>query len=241
MFRFFTDLVGGVSVEVPRYKNFAVRVDSVIQAITAKTKLILLATPNNPTGTITPKEDILRILESGLPLLIDEAYYEFSEQTVAPLVSSYPNLMVLRTFSKWAGLAGLRIGYGMFPERIAEYLMNIKEPYCVNAAAMAAVRETLFEIEYLMINVRKIIAERERLFGLLEEFNWLKPYPSQANFILCSVLNGRADALKNKLEDRGVLVRHFNQPLLAEFIRISIGRPQDSDMLVKVLQEIGGR
>jgi histidinol-phosphate aminotransferase len=212
-----------------------------MQAITAKTKLILLATPNNPTGTLIPREDILRILESGLPLLVDEAYYEFTGQTVAPLIGSYPNLMVLRTFSKWAGLAGLRIGYGMFPEHIAEYLMNIKEPYCVNAAAMLAVRETLCDIEYLMVNVRKIIAERERLFWLLEEFNWLKPYPSQANFILCYVLNGRAGALKNKLEDRGIFVRHFNQPKLADFIRISIGRPQDSDILVKVLQEIGGR
>jgi histidinol-phosphate aminotransferase len=180
------------------------------------------------------------VLDTGVPVLVDEAYYEFTGQTVAPLMEQYPNLMVLRTFSKWAGLAGLRIGYGLFPPKIAGYLMSIKEPYCVNAAAMVAVRETLKDIDYLMANVKTIIAERQRLFTGLEKLGWLRPYPSQANFILCAVEKGSAADLQRELEERGILVRYFDQPLLRNCIRISVGRPADTDILLKTLKEIGG-
>ena len=240
MFRFFTDLCGGTPVEVPRDENFAVRVDVVKAAITKKTKVILLATPNNPTGTIIPRQVILEILDTGLPVLVDEAYYEFTGETVAPLVGQYKNLMVLRTFSKWAGLAGLRIGYGLFPSKIAEYLLRIKEPYCVNQAALVAVRESLKDIDYLMGTVKAIVAERERLFTELEKISWLKPYPSWANFILCSVLKGKASALQQELQNRGILVRYFDQPLLKDSVRISVGKPEHTDALIKALHEIGG-
>jgi len=239
MFRFFIELCNGKPVEVRRDKKFGVDVDAVKKAITGKTKLILLATPNNPTGTIMPREDILKVLDTGLPVVVDEAYYEFTGETVAPLVGKYRNLMVLRTFSKWAGLAGLRIGYGMFPNKIADYLLRIKEPYCVNVAALVAVRESLKDIDYLMSNVNTIIAERKRLFSRLEKIEWLKPYPSQANFILCSVLKGGAREIQQELEDRGILVRYFDQPLLKESVRISIGRPEENDILVETLKEMG--
>ncbi|HEX78601.1 MAG TPA: histidinol-phosphate transaminase [Dehalococcoidia bacterium] len=239
MFRFFTDLCGGKVIEVKRDDNFTVDVAAVEKAITNKTKLIMLATPNNPTGTITPHGDILKILDTGVPVVVDEAYYEFTEETVAPLIGRYKNLMVLRTFSKWAGLAGLRVGYGMFPVKIADYLLRIKEPYCVNAAALVAVKESLEDVNYLMANVKTIIAERERLFSSLEAMEWLKPYPSQANFILCSVLRGSARELQQKLEERGILVRYFDQPLLEDSVRISIGRPEENDILVETLNELG--
>ena len=239
MFRFFIKLCNGTPVEVPRDENFKVDVNAVKKAITDKTKLILLATPNNPTGTMTPYKDILEILDTGVPVLVDEAYYEFTSETIAPLVGKYKNLMVLRTFSKWAGLAGLRVGYGMFPTKIADYLLRIKEPYCVNVAALVAVRESLEDIDYLMSNVKTIIAERERLFSRLKKMQWLKPYPSQANFILCSVLKGKAKELQQRLEDRGILVRYFDQPLLEDSLRISIGRPEENDILVETLNELG--
>ena len=238
MFRFFIELNGGTTVEVPRDENFAVNVSAVKKAITKKTKLILLATPNNPTGTLIPREDILKLLGSGLPVLVDEAYYEFARETVAPLVDKYQNLMVLRTFSKWAGLAGLRIGYGLFPTKIADCLLRIKEPYCVNVAALVAVRESLKDVDSLMGRVKAIIAERERLFGELKKLKWLKPFPSQANFILCSVLVG-ARQLQQKLESRGILVRCFDEALLRDCIRISVGRPEENDILFETLNELG--
>jgi len=238
IYRFSTDLCGGTLVEVPRDKDFAVNVSAVKAAISKKTKMIFLVNPNGPTGTIIPRRDILQLLYCGLPLVIDEAYYEFSGQTVAPLVSQYENLMVLRTFSKWAGLAGLRVGYGLFPPKIADYLLRIKMPYNVNVAAVVAVQESLKDINYLMSNIQSILVERDRLFTELAKIEWLKPFPSQANFILCSVLKGEAWELRQKLQDKGILVRYFDEPLLRNFIRISVGKPEHTDALIKALKEI---
>ncbi|MBA7703388.1 Histidinol-phosphate aminotransferase [subsurface metagenome] len=198
----------------------------------------MLANPNNPTGTITPRQDILELIDTGLPVLVDEAYYEFSGETVAPLVNRYENLMVLRTFSKWAGLAGLRVGYGLFPPKIADYLLRIKIPYNVNVVALVAVEESLKDMNYLMGRVEAIIAERGRLFGELKKLRWLKPFPSRANFILCSVLNGEAKELRQKLQDKGILVRYFDEPILRDFIRFSVGKPEHTDALIKALKEV---
>ncbi len=238
IYRFSTELCGGTVVEVSREENFAIDVAAVKAAISKKTKLIFLANPNNPTGTIIPNQDILEILDTGLPVLVDEAYYEFSRQTVAPQVGKYENLMVLRTFSKWAGLAGLRVGYGLFPPKIADFLLRIKIPYNVNVAALVAVEESLKDIDYLMGTVKAIIAERGRLFEKLKKIKWLKPFPSQANFILCSVLKGEAKELRQKLQEKGILVRYFEEPRLRNFIRISVGKPEHTDALMKALKEI---
>ncbi len=238
IYRFSTELCGGRLVEVSRDENFAIDVSAVKVAITNRTKVICLANPNNPSGTITPRRDILELLDTGLPVLLDEAYYEFSGQTVAPLLRQYQNLMVLRTFSKWTGLAGLRVGYGFFPPKIAELLLTIKIPYNVNIAAQVAVEASLEDIDYLVGTVKAIIAERERLFALLKRVKWLKPYPSQANFILCLVLKGEAVELRQKLEKKGILVRYFEQGRLKDFIRISVGKPEHTDALMQALREI---
>jgi histidinol-phosphate aminotransferase len=147
--------------------------------------------------------------------------------------------MVLRTFSKWAGLAGLRVGYGIFPPEIAGYLLKIKLPYNVNVAALVAVQESLKDVDYLMSRVKAIIAERDRMFQELEKLDWLKPFPSQANFIFCSVLKGDAGELQQKLQQKGILIRYFNLPRLQNSIRISVGKPEDTDALIKVLRELG--
>jgi histidinol-phosphate aminotransferase len=238
IYRFSTDLCGGKLVEVPRDEDFAVNVSAIRAAITRKTKVICLANPNNPSATLTPRQDIMEILDTGVPLLLDEAYYEFSRQTVAPLVGQRDNLMVLRTFSKWAGLAGLRAGYGLFPTKIANYLLSIKMPYNVNVAALVAIRESFKDMDYLMGTVQAIIDEHDRLFSKLKKIAWLKPYPSQANFILCEVLKGNAKSLWQKLQDKGILVRYFDQPRLQNCIRISVGKPEHTDALIKVLQKL---
>ncbi|MBL7126898.1 MAG: histidinol-phosphate transaminase [Dehalococcoidales bacterium] len=239
MYRTRTIINGAELINVPRDDNYAVEIGAVKAAITPKTKLIILANPNSPTGTVTTEKDISTLLETGVPVLVDEAYYEFCGKTVVPLVDRYPNLMVLRTFSKWAGLAGLRVGYGIFPPEIASYLIKIKLPYNVSVAALVAVQESLEDVDYLMEKVKAIIAERERLFQELRKIDWLKPFPSQANFIFCSVQKGDAGGLRQRLQQKGILVRYFDQPLLQNSIRISVGRPEDTDTLVKVLQELG--
>jgi histidinol-phosphate aminotransferase len=228
----------GRLVEVPRDRDFAVSVSAIKAAISKRTKIILLDNPNNPTGNLTPDDDILEMIDTGLPVLVDEAYVEFAGETVISLVGKYQSLMVLRTFSKWAGLAGLRVGYGIFPPQIASYLMTIKLPYNVNAAAIVAVRESLKDIDYLMTNVRAIVAERERLFAELKKLSFLTPFPSRANFILCSVRDGLANEFHERLKGKGILVRYFGTPLLQGFIRISVGKPEHTDVLIKALHDI---
>jgi histidinol-phosphate aminotransferase len=238
IYSFSTEICEGRLVSVPRDETFNVDVKAAKAAITAKTKVICLANPNNPTGNLTPREDILELLETGVPLLLDEAYCEFSGETLAPLVGKHPNLMILRTFSKWAGLAGLRVGYGLFPAKIADYLLTIKMPYNVNVAALVAVEESLKDIEYLMGTVKKIIAERARLSAELGKLSWMKVYPSRANFVLCRVLKGNARSLRQKLQDKGVLVRYFDQAPLQDCVRISAGKPEHTDALMRALREI---
>jgi histidinol-phosphate aminotransferase len=238
IYRFSTEICGGTVVGLKRREDYSVDVGAVKKAISSKTKLIFLATPNNPTGNVVPRKDILEIIDTGLPVVVDEAYYEFSGETLLPQAIKCDNLMVLRSFSKWAGLAGLRVGYGVFQPGIVRYLMSIKIPHNVSVAAEIAVRESLADLDYLQDKVKDIIKERSRLFNKLEKIKWLKPYPSQANFIFCTVLEGNAGELHKKLQKKGVLIRYFDNPLLKNSIRISVGKPEHTDALMKALNEL---
>jgi len=239
IYRFSTQICGGKLIEVPRDADYGLDLPAIKAAIDRGTKLIFVANPNAPTGNLATDSEIKEILELDLPTVIDEAYYEFSGMTAVPLMKKYGNLMVIRTFSKWAGLAGLRVGYGLFPPVIADYLHKIKIPYNVNVAALVAVSESMKDLDYLMGNVNKIIIERARLFAELKKIRWLKVYPSSANYIFCLVLKGKAGDLQEKLQRRGILVRYFAKPRLDNCIRISVGKPEDTDAIIKELNEIG--
>jgi histidinol-phosphate aminotransferase len=240
IYSFSTKLCNGVLVDVPRDDAFNINIAKVKAAINPRTKLIFVTNPNNPTGNLTPEKDIIQLLKTGVPVVVDEAYYEFSRQTVVPLMSKHENLIILRTFSKWAGLAGLRVGYGLFPPQIADFILRIKIPYNVNAAAQIAVAESLQDIDYLMASVQKLVEERARLIDQLQKVNWLHVYPTDSNFILCRVKNMEAIDLHKKLQTKGILIRYFDQPRLKDCIRISVGKPEHTDALVKTLREIGG-
>jgi histidinol-phosphate aminotransferase len=238
IYRFSIQICGGKLIELQRDEDFAINTNGLEKFLDKTTKLIFLANPNAPTGNLTPQEDIIKLLETGIPTVVDEAYFEFSGVTVLPLMKQYDNLMVIRTFSKWAGLAGLRVGYGIFPIIIANYLHRIKIPYNVNVAALLAVEESMKDIEYLMGKTKEINREKDRLLDKLRKVSWLKPYPSQANFILCQVLKGRAKDVQQKLQADGILIRYFDKPRLNNCIRISVGKPEHTDLLIKALQEI---
>jgi len=239
IFRIRTQICGGTLVEVPRNEDFSVNVKAVKAAITKKTKMIVLVSPGNPTGTLMPQKDILEIMDTALPVIVDEAYVEFSGETVSHLVSQFENMMVIRTLSKWAGLAGIRIGYGIFPTQIVNELMKVKHAFNVNSAAVIAVRESLKDLDYLLGNVKKIIAERERLFAELSQLTFLKPYPSHANFIFCLVLKGDAVTIRGKLEERGIWIGSYSIGQGRSGLRITVGKPEHTDALIKALHEIG--
>jgi len=238
MYPFSTEICGGETVNIPRKKDFTIDIKTIKNAIDKRTKVLFVASPNNPSGNVSSEAEILALLDTGIIIVVDEAYAEFSGFTITPLSSKYPNLIILRTFSKWAGLAGLRIGYGIFHENIAKLLMKIKQPYNINIAAQIAVLESLKDIEYLHTTVKKITEERERLSKRLSQLSWLKIYPSKANFVLCRVLNGEARDVYRGLQRKGIFIRYFDTPELKDFLRISVGKPEHTNSLIAALNEI---
>ena len=244
MYAFNAQLQDARVVSVPRDEQFGIDVDAALAAITPRTKLILLTSPNNPTGTVIPTADVRRILDTGYLVVLDEAYFEFADadgqgfETMIGEVASYPNLVVLRTFSKWAGLAGLRIGYGVFPSEVSEHLWKLKPPFNVNVAALVAMRASLEDKEHLLGTVKQIVAERDRLLVGLPKTRLLRPYPTRSNFILSEINGMDGRTLTDRLADEGILVRYYNTPRLRSCVRISVGRPEQNDILLATLTRI---
>jgi histidinol-phosphate aminotransferase len=240
MYAFDAAIQGARVVNVPRKGDFALDVEGIEQAVNEyRPKMLFLTSPNNPDGRLIPPATLHRLLALPVVVVLDEAYMEFAPPgtTAAKLVLERPNLIILRTFSKWAGLAGLRVGYGFFPISLMPHLWKMKQPYNVSVAAATAAVVSLQHAAELEANGRKITAERERLFSALTTIPWLQPYPSQANFILCRVLDRPAQAVRQQLAQQGILVRYFQKPGLEDCIRISVGRPQDTDHLLQSLQQ----
>ena len=203
MYSFDAGIEGGRVINVPRLPDFSVDVDGIEQAAhDPGAKVIFLTSPNNPDGSLLSDADLERVLRLPLIVVLDEAYVEFSGGSRAARVTEHSNLIVLRTFSKWGGLAGLRVGYGIVPLNILQHFWKIKQPYNVNVAASAAAIASLDDVEYLLQNVRKITEERERLYQGLCRIDYLRPYPSSSNFILCRVVGRDARDLKQKLAQR---------------------------------------
>ena len=241
MYGFDAGIHGARVIEVPRDDAFSIDIEGVAEATERHSaKLIFVTLPNNPTGNLTSRVEIERLLELPLMVIVDEAYVEFAGVSAIDLVGRYPKLAVLRSFSKWAGLAGLRIGYGLFHEELIQHLWKIKQPYNINVAAQAAALGSLEDVDYLMEKVRCIIAERERIYARLQTLPGLHVYPSNANFLLCRVIGGDAAALKAELMRRGILVRYFNKPGLSDCIRFSIGTPDQNDVLLAALEALVG-
>ena len=250
MYSFDAKLVGAEVLEVWRTDGYHIDVEATCDLVnstaqdgeSARPKLLFLTSPNNPTGNWLPDDDLLRMLELPVIVVLDEAYVEFAFETSrAPWVLEHDNLVIIRTFSKSAGIAGLRLGYGIFPEWMMPVLWKFKQPYNVNVAATVAGLASLRHAGEMHSIVEKIRAERDRLFLALQEVPFLSPYPSGANFILCGVegfrasASGDAAALKHALEQRGILVRYYQKPGLDNCIRISVGRPEQTDRLLAEL------
>jgi len=225
-------------VSVPRREDFGLDMQQ-LDAAMRGAKLIFLASPNNPTGNPLPRDQLVALLRHDALVVVDEAYAEFAGESFVDLTLTYNNLVVIRTFSKWAALAGLRIGYAVMPRPLADLIWRIKVPYNLSVAAEQAVLATLEDTERLMANVRLVVAERERMSDLLRKIPWLRPYPSAANFILCDVSGVPARQVRDELRDRGIMIRYFDSPMLRNCIRISVGKPEHTDILVAALKEIG--
>ncbi len=239
MYAKYAEVNGGRVIAVPRRADFSIDVDTLKRVVAQdKPKIIFVANPNNPTGTLLSREEIERVLALPALVVLDEAYAEFAGESYVDRVPTQPNLFVLRSFSKWASLAGLRIGYGVAPVRIADQLFRNKSPYNVNAAAIVAAQASLEDKEYLLANVRRVVAERERLTDALTRLGYLQPFPSRTNFILCRVKRCDARGLRDALAERNILIRAVTNPQLRDCIRISVGTPEQNATLLRALEEL---
>jgi histidinol-phosphate aminotransferase len=227
-------------IRIPRLADFALDLTAIEHALASAqpAKLLFVASPNNPDGRVVTDAELQRLLALPMLIVLDEAYVEFHGESRVAWVEQFPNLIVLRTFSKWAGLAGLRVGYGVFPREIMPHLWKIKQPYNINVAAKTAVLASLHDLEYLQQNIARIVAERERLYQALFTVEFLHPYPSRSNFILCRVVGRNARQLKLALERKGILLRYYDTPELRDCIRISVGLPEHTDRLIAELKTL---
>ncbi len=233
MYQARAEVFGATVRAVPRKADFSLDGDAMEAALMRDVKLVFIASPNNPSGNLCRERDIIRLLRHDVIVVVDEAYFEFSGRTVAPLIGEFDNLVVLRTFSKWAGLAGLRIGYGLMPRWMADEAWRIKQPYNVNVAAQVAVRAIFDEMAYFRATIRRIRLERLRMYRALRKLNFVKPLESKANYLLVHVLHGGSAALQEWLEADGIFVRRYLSPDLADYVRISVGKPDDTDRLMR--------
>lgn len=242
MYPFTAQVNAAAVVNVPRRPDFTLDVAATVTAARApRAKLIFLASPNNPTGTLLRRAELDALLDTGVIVVVDEAYIEFADEpSYARLVPQHENLVVLRTFSKWAGLAGLRVGYGVMAPALVALIDHMKPPYNVNVAALVAAEAALDDREYQLEVCRRMTEERARMHALLAQTGYLTPIPSQGNFVLCRVEGRPAADLKRGLERHGIFVKAVADPSLgpAGAVRISVGRPEHTDALLTALREL---
>jgi histidinol-phosphate aminotransferase len=232
-------LFGARPVEVPLV-NFRNDLDALRRAVTPRTKLVIVASPNNPTGTANPEAELLAFVRS-LPetavCVVDEAYGDFEDRAhdIRPLIAEGRNVVGLRTFSKIHGLASLRIGYGYSNPELAALLDRVRQPFNVNAVAQAAAIAALDDTGFTRMCALENARGRRRLEGGFAALG-LEFIPSQANFVLVRV--GDGGRVFDALQRRGVIVRPVGSYGLPDWIRVTVGKPDQNERLLAELAAV---
>ena len=235
-----TRLFGANLVTVPA-RTYGHDLPAMLRAITPRTRVLFVANPNNPTGTLAPREEVVRLINevpAEVLLVMDEAYFEFLDDPVdlLPLLRRglNPNLLLMRTFSKIYGLAGLRLGYGIGHHDLIAALEKIRQPFNVNALVQAGALAALDDFEHLQRTRRNNAIGLKFFERALPDLH-LKFVPSAANFLLVKVGDGQR--VFEQLQQRGVITRPMGGYQLPEFIRISIGTPAENARCLTALEE----
>jgi histidinol-phosphate aminotransferase len=237
MYRIYAMAAGAKLVSVPTGKDFLLSTDDVCGRISPRTRLIAIANPNNPTGTVVPREDLLRIARSApnAAVLVDEAYFEFYGQSMLGAGNGFANLFLARTFSKAYGMAGLRVGVLAGNADQIRAVRRVSSPYNMNAVALACLPEALGDQAYIEQYVAEVRESRTRLEQALDSVG-LQFWPSQANFVLVRV--GAATSFVEHMRRRGILVRDRSTDHGCEgCVRITLGPREHADRLLTALQE----
>jgi histidinol-phosphate aminotransferase len=243
MYRVSTRAYRGQVLEVPRRKDFSLDLRGIEALVgnaeaSVRPKLLFVTSPGNPDGQAISLETIRRLLRLPLAVVVDEAYVEFGGASAVPLLETNPNLIVLRTLSKWAGMAGLRLGYAVTSPSIASAMARLKPPYNINAVAMVVALATFQDMAWVQAQIDRVINERERLTLALESIEGIDPIRSQANFVLCRLDNRPGREIADALATAGILVRSFSATSLADTIRITVGRPEQNDAVVTAIEAV---
>jgi|SRR3989344_1280432 len=220
----FAKLARAKVISILRNSNFSLDMDKILSTITQNTKLIIMDSPGNPCGALIPRKDIERLLRSGVDVIVDEAYFEYSQKTVIDLIRTYPNLIITRSFSKWAGLAGLRIGYVIAREDIINGLVRIKVPCNVNAVGQAVASYSLDHKDEFLKRLKKIIDLREQAVRRLRKLSGITVISSYTAFFIIKLNNvGNSKDLQKYLEQKNILVMSIDQPRLENSMRVNVG------------------
>lgn len=240
MYALHARVAGAVPVNVPRGPNFEIDVQAVVNAAGREPGIIILCSPNNPTGNATDIKDIEAIAESVEALVVvDEAYVEFGGQSCVPIIDRHSNLLVMRTFSKAFGLAGMRVGYLLAHHEIVRELLRIKQPFNVNSFSQLAARSVLKYRELFEERIKSIIIDREQLAKRMEGLPGLRLYPSVTNFI-CFKTAAPALEVYRGLLDGGVMIRYLKTPEGEEMLRVSVGTARENNIFTEILQKLLG-
>lgn len=241
MYRVSADINDVAVKEVPLREDFSLDAENVLRSLGRQTKIVFICSPNNPTGNVMDREVIMRIAQNfGGIVVVDEAYAEFTNaESLVPSIASHPNIVVLRTFSKAWGMAGLRVGMAFADDAIIELMNRVKPPYNVSGIAQRAVLEGLRSDKQIDQWIEQAISERERLAKELSGLAMVETvYPSDANFLL--VKTSDATEIYKELIRTGIVVRDRSRVLLCEgCLRITVGTPEENDRLLKSLRSIG--
>ena len=231
-------LNGGVPVLVPATPDLGFDVPAVLRAITPRTKLIFLCSPNNPIGRSWTKAEVEAVLEAGIPTVIDQAYLECGYgRSFAEEIASHPNLIVTRTMSKAFGLAAIRVGYGIADPAIIDLLLRVRIPFSISLVAIRAAQAAVADPRIVETRRRYISSERDRLFDALGRLPGVVPWPSETNFITLDVTaTGRTSTeYVDDARGEGLLLRRMAAHRLeGQYVRVTIGTVAENDRFLDV-------
>jgi histidinol-phosphate aminotransferase len=232
--------MAGTAVQVcPRAEDFTIDVDAALEEIRRlEPGIVFVCTPNNPTGTLTPVDDVARIADVAAGLVVvDEAYYEFSGETIVPRLSQLQNVIVVRTFSKAFRLAGIRMGYAIADPRLLGPMKAVRMPYGQSSFTGLAALIVLRRREEVLEKVPAIVAERERIARELAKIERVRVYASAANFVMFR--HPDAERLVATLYERGIVVRDFTHlPGCEGCLRVTVGRPEENHAFLETVADL---
>ncbi len=254
VYRIVTQSVNCKGIIVP-LKDFTHDLDKMSNAVTGKTRMIFISNPNNPTGTAVGKKDVERFMNrirGDIIVVFDEAYYEYVERDDFPYTIEYvragKNAIVLRTFSKIYGMAGLRIGYGFAKEELVGYMNRVRQPFNTNSLAQIGAIAALKDINHLEKSREVNRKGKEYLYEELKRLG-IEYVPTEANFILIKTCSdpesSSGESMKkgrevyNRLLKKGIIIRPLDGYKLPDYIRVTIGLPEDNERFIEALKEVG--